>query len=180
MYFEMISDGGRMVEIGFVRVACLLVVLAGCNADSGPTLDEQMAEVEAALGQFVVSLESAPEGLADPSDQIKAYVEAQSTSIYGSTVAVLGSDGKVVTSPYWFRADGGLKEIELVTPSYAIDEQEWLRRPIDEQAAVWTEPYFDEGGGDIWMRTRAVPVHDGADIVAVATTDLAVDEPVAQ
>jgi sigma-B regulation protein RsbU (phosphoserine phosphatase) len=65
----------------------------------------------------------------------------------------------------------------LAEPAYQIDEQAWLRLPIDSGYAIWTEPYFDSGGGEVWMRTRAVPVIVGSEIVAVATTDIEVEEP---
>ncbi|MFN6244412.1 MAG: hypothetical protein ACK4Y8_08670 [Bacteroidota bacterium] len=37
---------------------------------------------------------------------------------------------------------------------------------------MWTAPYFDAGGGNIWMKTRSVPVKVNGKIIAVATTDL--------
>eukprot|EP00889_Picochlorum_renovo_P007185 jgi/Picre1/34215/NNA_001689.t1 len=67
--------------------------------------------------------------------------------------------------------------------SYSINEQAWLREPIDQGKAIWTDPYFDEGGGSIWMRTRSYPIFNSTsgsendDIVAVATTDIRVEAP---
>ena len=37
-------------------------------------------------------------------------------------------------------------------------------------------PYFDAGGGEIWMITRSVPARD-AWVFAIVTTDLPVDAP---
>jgi len=50
-------------------------------------------------------------------------------------------------------------------------------KPIDLKKPYWTEPYFDAGGGDIWMQTYSVPIIINNKVVAVATTDLAVDKP---
>ena len=59
--------------------------------------------------------------------------------------------------------------------SYQINSQLWLREPIDGGVPIWTEPYFDAGGGDIWMKTRAVPVYINGKIKAVATTDMSIN-----
>ena len=32
--------------------------------------------------------------------------------------------------------------------------------PLAADAGVWTPPYFDAGGGEIWMITRSVPARD--------------------
>ena len=83
----------------------------------------------------------------------------------------------MTASPYVYRSGEGFAELDLATPDYRIDEQEWLAEPRDSKAAIWTDPYFDAGGGEIWMVTRSVPlIRDGA-VVLVATTDLPVDAP---
>ena len=38
-------------------------------------------------------------------------------------------------------------------------------------------PYFDAGGGEIWMIPRSVPARDAEGIFAIVTTDLPVDAP---
>ena len=43
--------------------------------------------------------------------------------------------------------------------------------------SIWTPPYFDEGGGEIWMITRSVPASDAGGVFAIVTTDLPVDDP---
>ena len=47
---------------------------------------------------------------------------------------------------------------------------------IGPNGSIWTPPYFDEGGGEIWMITRSVPARDAGGVFAV-TTDLPVDDP---
>ena len=64
---------------------------------------------------------------------------------------------------------------------YAERLQDYLEvHPVFYGAAdvgVWTSPYFDAGGGEIWMITRSVPARDSAGIFAIVTTDLPVDGP---
>ena len=52
-----------------------------------------------------------------------------------------------------------------------------MTAPLAAGAGVWTDPYFDAGGGEIWMITRSVPVRDAGGVFAIVTTDLPVDEP---
>ena len=66
---------------------------------------------------------------------------------------------------------------DLATPSYNIEAQEWFTDPLAANAGGWTDPYFDAGGGDVWMITRSVPVRDSEGIFVIITTDLVVDPP---
>jgi hypothetical protein len=90
------------------------------------------------------------------SDRVRLYINGQPDYFFGSTVTLLDANGVASTSPYWFRKNGTLTNKELAVPSYSINTQNWLRKPIDTKTPYWTEPYFDSGGGDIWMRTYSV------------------------
>ena len=65
----------------------------------------------------------------------------------------------------------------LPSPIYDIEAQEWITMPLAANASIWTPPYFDAGGGEIWMITRSVPARDAEGIFAIVTTDLPVDAP---
>lgn len=114
-------------------------------------------------------------------DEIESYLDSN-RGFYGSTVTLLGGDdGKAVCSPYVYRvAEGGQWERtdSLMDASYKIDEQPWLREPVDTESAVWSDPYFDEGGGNITMITYSVPIVVEGRVVGVATTDLPVSSGV--
>jgi hypothetical protein len=150
----------------------LAITLPSCSED-----DEQIVEqqVEDALGTFVSDLESQPATAADISARIYTYMQGNPDVFFGSTVALLDSTQTVYSSPYWYRSSGTLLESDLLDTAYHINEQVWLRSVIDGGQAIWTEPYFDEGGGNIWMKTRSVPVFVNGQIVAVATTDLSLE-----
>ena len=62
-------------------------------------------------------------------------------------------------------------------PSYNIESQAWVTAPLAANAGVRTAPYFDAGGGEIWMVTRSVPVRDAEGVFALITTDLPVEDP---
>ena len=73
--------------------------------------------------------------------------------------------------------DAGYASLDLAQPSYNIEDQEWFRAPLAENAGIWTEPYFDAGGGEVWMITRSVLARDAEGVFAIITTDLTVDAP---
>ena len=154
-----------------------LIVLFSSCAKSIVT-EEEFPIVEQALEDFAGQLGTT---LADKdalSLAISGYLESHDKAFYGSTVTVLDSNGAAAYSPYVYRHKNGfIHTDELMNPSYDINNQAWLRAPIDQGQSVWSEPYFDEGGGEVWMRTRSVPIYLGPVIVAVATTDVSVKKP---
>ena len=85
--------------------------------------------------------------------------------------------GTVTASPYVYRADDRYQSLDLVQPDYNIEAQEWITMPLAANGSICTPPYFDEGGGEIWMITRSVPASDAGGVFAIVTTDLPVDDP---
>jgi hypothetical protein len=163
------SRRGRLWALGF----CVFI----CACSSSTSEDAARASVVQALDGFAEELEEEPPINADSLySRLQAYLEAH-PDFYGSAVALLDTEGIVTASPYVYRSGEGFAELDLATPDYHIDEQEWLATPRDSKEAMWTDPYFDAGGGEIWMVTRSVTViRDGA-VVLVVTTDLPVDAP---
>ncbi|MBU6284114.1 cache domain-containing protein [bacterium] len=160
-----------------VTAACLaLSLIAGCGGDGALWSEKQYVEQQ--LDAFVASLEADPPTDAELPGRIRVYLD-ENTRFYGSTVTKLDAAGRAYYAPYLYRLpEGPLTEKDLAAePGYDIDSQPWLTEPIAARAGIWTEPYFDAGGGEIWMVTRSVPVFQGNRIVAVATTDVPVRAP---
>lgn len=153
--------------------SALFLFLSSCKKQK----EDLTPLVEAAVQNFAATLQRNPPTANDISDRIKVYLSAQPEDFFGSTVAILDANGVVTTSPYWYRKSGGLLNKELSVPSYNINTQDWLRKPIDTKISYWTAPYFDAGGGEIWMKTYSYPIIVNNQVVAVATTDLPVDQP---
>lgn len=158
-----------------VLVSLLMVAGVACGDDSD---DEDLKPVVVeALDTFADELVSdRPSDADDYAERLQAYLEAN-PEFFGSAAALLDPSGEVIASPYVYRTGDGYGVADLVEPSYNIEEQDWFAGPIKADAGVWTEPYFDAGGGDIWMVTRSVPLRDADGVFAVVTTDLAVDDP---
>jgi hypothetical protein len=148
-----------------VFFSAIFLFLSSCKKQE----EDLTPVVEAAMKSFVSTLQADPPTSTNINERVRVYLN--------TTVALLDANGVVTTSPYWYRKSGGLLNKELSVPSYNINTQEWLRKPIDTKLPYWTAPYFDAGGGDIWMKTYSYPIIVNNKVIAVATTDLAVDQP---
>ena len=78
-------------------------------------------------------------------------------------------------SPYYSRTQAGdLRFTQLGNPDYNYFGWEWYTLPKEKREPVLSPPYFDEGGGEIWMVTWSAPFFDGAgNVKGVATADIA-------
>ena len=157
----------------------LLLALATALActTSPPTQEALEAEVVSALDTLAAELAVArPTDAAAYAERLRAYLDAH-PAFYGSAAALLDQDGRVTASPYVYRTSDGYATLDLAVPSYNIESQAWVTAPLAANAGVWTAPYFDAGGGEIWMVTRSVPVRDAEGVFALITTDLPVEDP---
>ncbi len=159
--------------LAFALVACDSIP---SNQDAS---DEEVlrAEVVAALDTLAAELAAErPTDAAAYSERLRAYLE-EHPAFYGSAAALLDRAGNITTSPYVHRTADGYTALDLAVPSYSIETQLWVTEPLAAGAGVWTAPYFDAGGGEIWMVTRSVPVRDAEGVFAIVTTDLPVTAP---
>ena len=156
-----------------VLTTMFITFFSSCKKD--PTITPEQT-VETTLNGFVATLVATPPTSANVSNSVKQYLQTKgypTNYFYGATVTLLDSAGVATYSPYWYRNVDTLMMVDLAADtSYQINNQTWLRQAIDSRTAIWTAPYFDAGGGNIWMKTRSVPVIVNGKIIAVATTDL--------
>lgn len=75
-------------------------------------------------------------------------------------------------SVYAYRSPQGLKVIDLDSPAYDYPSQNWYLVPTLLGHGVWSEPYFDEGGGDILMSTFSAPMVKKGQVLGVVTADV--------
>ena len=131
-----------------------------------------MDQVETAVRNSIWSVQqelSAPDSLA----AITARLVSTNPVISGSTVALTDKN----LAPYSFStADGTVQTSSLATEAYDYRHQEWFVKPLELQDGYWSEPYFDEGGGNMLMTTYSVPITDKRGRVsAVFTADVSLD-----
>ena len=100
--------------------------------------------------------------------------------VVGSTIALVPGYSKKypLYSPYVTRhwETGEMETLSLATEEYDYPSQEWFVEPLRSGESYWSEPYFDEGGGNILMTTFSVPVKDDRGrIAAILTADISLD-----
>jgi sigma-B regulation protein RsbU (phosphoserine phosphatase) len=109
---------------------------------------------------------------------------AKTPGIYGSCLAFEPNTfipGVTNYCPYAYWKEGQPTFEDLVPPGYNHFEWPWYNDPKRLGHAVWTEPYFDTGGGNVIMTTRSVPFRkpsqDGApgEFWGVATIDISLE-----
>ena len=169
---------------GFVTVLFFSFIMAsafpacGGMANNAENNEETGREaVETALDALAAELaEARPADAGAYSERLRAYLEAH-PEFFGAAAALVDPSGAVNASPYVYRTGSGYTTKDLATPAYRIEDQEWFALPLSTQDSVWSAPYFDAGGGEVWMITRSVPVSDARGVFAIVTTDLVVDDP---
>ena len=152
-------------------ILLLVCIITSCEYSVQPISTEQT--IEKALRGLCDSLSASSMDSSVISMRIKEYLQSHDNTFFGSTVCIVDSNMKAVASPYWYRGKTNLLYKDLAKdPAYAINTQEWLTKPMQSGSEVWSAPYFDAGGGEIWMKTLSIPIKKNGKIVAVATTDM--------
>lgn len=79
-------------------------------------------------------------------------------------------------SPYTYKHDGTTTSKQLGTDSYEYHTMEWYTAPMLSGKGHWSEPYFDEGGGEMMMSTYSLPIRDAqGHCVAIFTADVSLE-----
>ena len=106
-------------------------------------------------------------------------IVADNPVVAGSTVALVPGyrADRPLFSPYVYRdADDSLRILSLATAEYDYPSQEWFVRPLELGAGYWSEPYVDEGGGEMLMTTFSIPILDAkGKQAAVLTADISLE-----
>lgn len=80
--------------------------------------------------------------------------------------------GKELYSPYAYNSKGYVVLSNLDTVEYNYQNQEWYKKPKLKHESVWSEPYFDKGGGNLLMSTYSYPIYKNSGFYGVLTVDI--------
>ncbi len=89
---------------------------------------------------------------------------ASSPELYGATISIDPSVPGFSKgySPYLYRSgENELSEANLATDAYRYPIQDWYLVPRELDRPMWSEPAFDDGGGDEVVVTYSVPYRFG-------------------
>ena len=99
--------------------------------------------------------------------RVPQRVVSENSLVVGSTIALVPEYNKQrpLYAPYVTRdmASGEIRTLSLI-------------KPMEQQEGYWSEPYFDEGGGNVLMTTFSLPVKDrNGKIGAILTADISLE-----
>lgn len=78
-------------------------------------------------------------------------------------------------APYVCRDGSSLKQLIIDESVYdwtADPQYTWYRLPREKNRAFWSDPYFDEGAGNVLMSTYSAPIRREGRFAGVATVDI--------
>ncbi len=112
---------------------------------------------------------------------LESFVHSN-TAVFGSTAAFAPyafDPQQRHYAPYYKHKEGEMRFRRLGGEDYDYFNMDWYRLPRDQQASLWSEPYFDEGSGNILMVTYSAPIYRMIEgertFIGVVTADISLD-----
>lgn len=140
--------------------------------------EEVLRSIEEGTRVLAVMLETTSPEAGQIEELLRRFVTGN-PHVYGSAAAFARqafSPARERFAPYLHRRAAGASEMaaaDLATPTYRYWERDWYLEPTLSRQPRWSEPYFDEGGGNVTMVTYSVPVFGpAAEVRAVVTADV--------
>ncbi|UCC14721.1 MAG: PAS domain S-box protein [Gammaproteobacteria bacterium] len=190
---------GRLLTITVAPIAAILVVILGVNlvTNTKRALTTSEREMANTLGTLSQSFDGELHRVAQVAEQTAKAVTTlgqlseaevyqllengvlQDPLIYGAAMGFVagGFDNRQAFCPYVYR-DGLMGEsVNRLDIAGAYDylgdpEIRWWHDPVTLGQPVWSEPYFDEGAGNIMMSTYSVPFYQDGELRGVTTIDI--------
>jgi len=144
---------------------------------------QRMETVFAGVGRIPTFLaftlsESFPD-ISELKDFLRDFLHAV-PEVFGTTVAFepYAFDRRTrFFAPYFFKDKDGLGFTMLGGDDYDYFLLDWYLIPRELNRPMWSEPYFDEGGGNVLMTTLSVPFLRGESktFAGVVTADISLD-----
>ena len=128
-------------------------------------IETVLRSVEKVPGNLAFFLENSSQSKDELNLHLRSIVE-NNPEIYGATIAFephAFDTKKMYFAPYFYRHEGIIKFTYLGDDSYRYFYWDWYQIPKELGKPVWSEPYFDEGGGGILMSTYSVPFYKTVD-----------------
>ncbi|QJB56702.1 SpoIIE family protein phosphatase [Pseudodesulfovibrio sp. zrk46] len=164
------------------------IILRQAQAHSQSVAHETTSQIDAVLSgvqkiakNIAFSLEDATLTQEEILD-LNRRVLANNPEIYAMAIAFepyFLDKTKLYFAPYHYRSGGRIGFNMLGSPQYRYFYMDWYQLPKELERAIWTEPYNDEGGGNVLMATYSVPFYrtiNGEKVFAgVVTADISLE-----
>ncbi len=176
-----------------VIISVALIEILAKNAEEKSKITGLMNNVKSYSNEietFMVSFEDIPDYIAFPlgnttykeSDlkDILRLIVSNDEEIYGTTCAFEPykfNPDSLYFAPYYYKSGDNVFYKNLGTEEYDYFVWDWYLIPKRIGQAFWSEPYFDEGGGNINLMTYSVPIYkyddyNDKDFLGVITVDV--------
>ncbi|MBN4078211.1 SpoIIE family protein phosphatase [Nitrospina gracilis] len=137
--------------------------------------------VEKIPQQMALSLDDSSYSKEDLLRLLRKTVE-NNPEIYGSTIAfepyMFDADA-LYFAPYYYKSNKEIKFTFIGSETYKYFSWDWYKIPKEKNKPMWSEPYFDEGAGNIIMATYSVPFYregkDGRELLGIVTADISLE-----
>jgi len=143
------------------------LILKGAEANAYQLTQSTVHKIE----NILLSAQKIPENLAYTFEHshikkenlnsfLKMVVETND-EVFGSCIAFepnTYSQDSIYYAPYYYKQKDSIAYKNLNDRTYNYFEQDWYELP-KRKGALWSEPYFDKGGGEIIMSTFSVPFY---------------------
>ncbi len=156
-----------------------ILALAGCKTPEWvvPTETERTA-LETSIKAELSALESVQLTEESIYPVLDSFL-AKHADAYGTTFALDPAYAGKQLAPYAYRRKGTIAHRTLAVDGYDYPMLAWFALPRKSGKAMWSEPYFDAGGGDVEMMTFSVPVNKDGRFMGILTADFELKEKVA-
>ncbi|BAF71826.1 conserved hypothetical protein [Sulfurovum sp. NBC37-1] len=107
---------------------------------------------------------------------LKKHVK-NNPNVFGSALAIDPSSSlNRLYCKYYYENNATVTEKWLLPPAYDYLHQNWYTKVRESKKGEWSKPYFDEGGGEVFMSTFSYPMLDKYDhFSGVITADIKID-----
>lgn len=127
-------------------------------------------------------LESKPEISEEELKNFMKEMLSRNPEVYGTCVAF--EPFSILTdqfyyAPYFYQKEGKTTFVQLGNEEYNYFTWDWYRLPKKANKALWTEPYFDLGGGETIMTTYSAPFYKAGAFWGIATIDISMQDMMA-
>ncbi len=177
-----------VISIGVM--ALLSALLDRPAKDAAEQLQQQAALLDHELAhaaQFAQASARVLELAKFGDEQFRLGIVAQNLEtdplIFGSAIAFLPEHTPpgAVKAPYAYRSGNKVLTLDLAASYDFTQTSQWFIEPIRLRQPGWSAPYFDDGGGNVWMITYSVPLFAQNDTVfGVVTVDVELNSLVNQ
>ena len=110
---------------------------------------------------------------------ITRNVVGNNPDIYGSAIAFEPNYFKekgYYFSPYSYRNGDTIISLQLGNEDYDYFTWQWYSKPKSSGRPSWSEPYYDEGGGQMVMCTYSAPIYDhDKSLIGIFTSDISLE-----